>query len=115
VWGVFFSELRKGFFQDFLFRDMPVDEQDYPIIKPQYLPEGIDISSYTIVSLDTMLKMNKTAEWDNLFKQIVDKDVCIKDDVVMNNIEMETYKQFYLGAYCFNIMKYCRNVYVFKV
>ena len=38
----------KIFFQDFLFKDMPVDEQDNPIVEMQYLPEGADISNYMI-------------------------------------------------------------------
>lgn len=102
----------KIFFQDFLFKDMPVDEQDYPTIELKYLPESTDISNYTIVSLDTMLKMNKPTEWEILFKQTENKDVCIKDDVLINNSEMEPYKLFYLKAYYFNILKYSRNAYI---
>ena len=103
----------KIFFQDFLFKDMPVDEQDYPITELQYLPEGADISNYMVVSFDTMLKMNKLVEWEMLFKQTENKDVCIKDDVVMNNSKMEPYKLFYLKTYYFSILKHSRNVYVF--
>lgn len=58
----------------------------------QYLPEEADISDYKIVSFDTMLRMNKRSEWNNLFKQVVDKNVCIKDDVLMENDEMKSYK-----------------------
>ena len=50
---------KKVFYQDFLFEDMPVDEQDYPTTELQHIPEGADISNYTVVSFDTMLKMNK--------------------------------------------------------
>lgn len=102
----------KIFFQDFLFRDMPVDEQDYPTIELQHLPDGADLSDYVIVSLDTMLKMNKLSEWDGMFKRIANRDVCIKDDVVINNSEMEPYKRFYLRAYYFNILKHSRNAYI---
>lgn len=104
---------KKVFYQDFLFEDMPVDEQDYPTTELQHLPEGADISIYTVVSFDTMLKMNKPMEWEMLFERIENKDVCIRDDVVMNNYEMEPYKLFYLRAYYFNILKHSRNVYVF--
>ncbi len=104
---------KKVFYQDFLFEDMPVDEQDYPTTELQHIPEGADISNYTVVSFDTMLKMNKPMEWEVLFERIENKDVCIRDDVVMNNYEMEPYKLFYLKTYYFNILKYSRNVYVF--
>ena len=103
----------KIFFQDFLFEDLPVDEQDNPTTELQCLPEGADISNYMVVSFDTMLKMNKPVEWEMLFKQTENKDVCIKDDVVINNYEMEPYKLFYLRAYYFNILKHSRNLYVF--
>jgi len=104
---------QKVFYQDFLFEDMPVDEQDYPTTELQRLPEGTDISNYMVVSFDTMLKMNKPVEWEMLFKQTESKDVCIKDDVVINNSEMEPYKLFFLKTYYFNILKHSRNVYVF--
>ena len=103
----------KIFFQDFLFEDLPVDEQDNPTMELQYLSDGTDISNYMVVSFDTMLKMNKPVEWELLFKQTDNKDVCIKDDVVINNSEMEPYKLFYLKTYYFNILKHSRNVYVF--
>lgn len=102
----------KIFFQDFLFKDMPVDEQDYPIIELQHIPECVDIANCTIISFDTMLKLNKRTEWELLFNQIENKDVCIKDDVVLNNSEMESYKCFYLKAYYYNIKKHSRNVYM---
>ncbi|GAB6160513.1 hypothetical protein [Howardella ureilytica] len=103
----------KIFFQDFLFKNMPVDGQDYPTTELQYLPEGADISNYMVVSFDTMLKMNKPVEWEMLFKQTENKDVCIRDDVVINNSEMEPYKLFYLKTYYYNILKHSRNLYVF--
>lgn len=111
--GVFFlMSDKKIFFQDFLFKDMPVDEQDYPTIELKHLPDSTDISNFTIVSLDTMLKMNKPTEWDDLFKRIANRNVYIKDDVVITNSEMEPYKLFYLKAYYFNILKHSRNAYV---
>ena len=100
----------KIFFQDFLFKDMPIDEQDYQTVELQHLPNGTDISDYIIVSLDTMLKMNKITEWETLFKQIKYRDVCIKDDVVINNPEIERYKLFYLGAYYYNLSKHSRKI-----
>ena len=103
---------KKVFFQDFLFEDMPVDEQDYPTTELQHLPEGADISNYTVVSFDTMLKMNKPVEWEMLFKQTENKEVCIKDDVVLINSEMESYKRFYIKAYYYNVKKHSRSVYV---
>ena len=102
----------KIFFQDFLFEDLPVDEQDNPTMELQYLSDGTDISNYMVVSFDTMLKMNKPEEWELLFKQTDNKDVCIKDDVVINNSEMEPYKLFYLKTYYFNILKHSHSVYV---
>ena len=102
----------KVFFQDFLFENMPVDEQDYPSIGLQYLPEGTNISDYKIVSFDAMLRMNKRSEWNDLFKRVEDKDICIIDDVPMENDEMGSYKDFYLKAYYYNLSKYSNNLYV---
>ncbi len=100
------------FFQDYLFEGMPVDEQDFPKIELQMLPAGSDLSTYKVVSFDTMLRMNKREEWDELFKQVEDKDVCIKDDILMENDEMKLYKDFYMMAYYFNLSKYSNNIYI---
>lgn len=96
------------FFQDFLFEGMPVNEQDYPDIKIHRLPEETDISAYKTISFDAMLRMNKLSEWESLFAEIDNRDVCIKDDVLMDNPEMEPYKRFYLGTYYYNISKHSR-------
>lgn len=100
------------FFQDFLFEGMPVNEQDYPDIKIHHLPEGTDISVYKTISFDAMLRMNKLSEWESLFAEIENREVCIKDDVLIDNSEMEMYKFFYLGTYYYNISKHSRHVYV---
>ena len=103
---------KRIFFQDFLFEDMPVDELDYPDIDVQFFPENADISNYKVVSLDTLLRMNKRSEWKALFKQTENMDVCIKDDVLIKNPEMYPYKRFYLETYYFNISKHSRHVYI---
>jgi hypothetical protein len=103
---------RRIIFQDFLFEDMPVDEQDYPMVTIRELPQGYDLESCEILSLDTMLRMDKRKEWESLYLRIKDKDVCIKDDVPLDNPEMEPYKHFYLGAYYFTLSKHSRNVFV---
>ena len=87
-------------------------EGDNPTIELQHLPKGEDIGNYMVVSFYKMLKMNKLTEWESLFKQTENKDECIKDDMVMNNSEMEPYKLFYLKTYYFNILKYSQRVYV---
>ncbi len=100
------------FFQDFLFEDMPVDEQDNPQVEIRILPTGSDMSLYKTVSFDTMLRMNKRKEWEDLYEQTKGCDVCIKDDVLIENTEMEPYKYFYLKAYYFCLLKHSKNLYV---
>ena len=58
--------------------------------------------------------MNKKTEWDELFSAVDGKDVCVRDDVRIENEEMECYKQFYLKSYCYNIAKYCKGLVVAK-
>ena|GEM_PF-2503388 len=113
--GVLFLMRKKRiFFQDFLFEGMPVDEQDYPTIEIRYLSGDDDIHHDMIVSFDAMLKMDKLEEWKALFEQTENKNVCIKDDVVMKNSEMDIYHDFYLKTYAYNISKHCKNVYVLQ-
>lgn len=102
------------FFQDFLFEDMPVDEQECPIVTIAELPTVERVGDYFTVSLDAMLRMNKKEEWDELFSAVDSKDVCIRDDVHIENEELEGYKQFYLKSYYYNIAKHCRRLYVSK-
>ena len=97
------------FFQDFLFEDLPVDEQEYPIVTVTELPTAESDGDYFTVSLDMMLRMNKKTEWDELFTAVDGKDVCIRDDVLLENEEMEGYKQFYLKSYYYNIAKHCKE------
>lgn len=66
---LFLMRERKIFFQDFLFEEMPVDEQDYPIIDVKMITRDVDIAACTVVSLDTMLRMNKREEWKLLFEK----------------------------------------------
>ncbi len=102
----------KIFFQDFLFEGMPVDEQEFPVVDLRMLPSGIDMTGYIVISFDTMLRMNKHEEWNDLYKRVQDMDVCIKDDVLMENDEMKSYKDFYLKAYYFTLSKYSNNLYI---
>ena len=101
------------FFQDFLFAEVPVDGQDFPMV-------DIDMSSNIrrkndfTVSLDLLFRMNKKEEWDDLFHKITGHDVCIIDDVGIVNKELEYYKKFYLSSYYFNLKKYCRSCYVIE-
>lgn len=105
---------RKIFFQDFLFEEMPVDEQDYPIVDIKMISSDVDIAAFTVVSFDTMLRMNKLEEWELLFQQLADKSVCIVDDVPLDNLEMEPYKHFYLCTYFFCLSRICNAVYIQK-
>ena len=100
------------FFQDYLFRDMPVDEQEFPDVEIETITELPDKGEHMIISFDTLLRMNRKEEWDKLLKKVENHDVYIQDDVPMSNPEMEPYKKFYLGAYFFTFSKYCKKVYV---
>ena len=44
------------FFQDFLFEDMPVDEQDNPVVEVAVSPDNNAIG-YMVVSFDKMLRI----------------------------------------------------------
>ena len=98
------------FFQDFLFEDLPVDEQDYPMVEIRELINGEDANNYSVVSFDTMLRMNKREEWDSLFSRLLDANVCIQDDVKVLNPEMDYYKDFYLRTYYHVLSKHCKSV-----
>ena len=100
------------FFQDFLFENMPVDEQDNPLVNLTDLPTDIDIGEWITISFDLMLRMEKKEEWDDLFAEVRDRDVCICDDVVLNNSEIIPYKDFYLKTYFYNISKHSRNTFI---
>ena len=100
------------FFQDFLFEGLPIDEQEYPIVDVKELPQGEDLSRYVVVSLDRLLQMNKKNEWETLFEQVRNKDVCVKDDVPINNSEMDYYKTFYLRTYYYVLSQRCKSVYI---
>lgn len=101
----------KVFFQDHLFKDLPVDKYDNPIVTMIAVPT--DIKSDCIrVSLDTLFRLNTEKEWEKLRSKISNKVVCIIDDVPLDNEEMKPYKDFYLKAYYFNLSKYCRICYV---
>lgn len=104
---------KKVFFQDFLFKDMPVDEQDYPEIQMNYVTDSQkDLSDCRIVSFDRLLRMNKENEWEALFQSVVGCDVVLVDDLRLHNPEMQQYKRFYLGAYYYNLTKHCRECHV---
>ncbi len=71
-----------------------------------------DWQLYKTVSFDTMIRKNKRKEWEDLYEQTKGCDVCIKDDVIIENTEMEPYKCFYLKAYYFCLLKHSKNLYV---
>ena len=98
------------FFQDFLFENMPVDEQEYPVVTLKYLPPDEDTTQYVPISFDVMLRMNHEEEWKDLFTRVAGKDVCIIDNVRIENQEVEPYKRFYLMAYYYTLMNHCQNL-----
>ncbi len=103
---------KRIFFQDFLFENLPVDKQEYPTVEIIKLPPDINVTNCVILSFDRLLRMNHPHEWDAIFNSVKGKTVCIKDDVLINNIELLDYKDFYLKAYIFNIGCYCQECYV---
>ncbi len=103
----------KCFYQDYLFEDMPVDEQDNPMVDISLSIDNND-TGYVVVSFDKMLRMNKKEEWDRLFGSITDKDVFIRDDLDLKNEEMAEYKNFYLKTYFYNLSKRCNSCCVGK-
>lgn len=103
----------KCFYQDFLFEDLPVDEQDNPIVDISVSTDNND-AGCVVISFDKMLRMNKKEEWERLFGSITEKPVYIKDDVSLKNEEMAEYKHFYLQTYFYNLSKYCNGCCVGK-
>ena len=101
------------FFQDFLFAEVPVDEQDFPVTAID-ISGGIRHSDDISLSLDMLLRMNKKDEWNDLFHKIDNCNVCIVDDVGLVNAELEYYKKFYLYTYYINIQNNCKSCYVVK-
>lgn len=95
------------FYQDFLFEDLPVDEQDNPKVDVIYSSDDADDA--VILSLDKLMRMNKFGEWDNLVVKIKNRNVVIVDDVSLVNEEVEPYKKLYLTAYFCFISKGCNK------
>ena len=51
----------KCFYQDFLFEDLPVDEQDNPLVDLTVSTDSKD-TGCVVISFDKMLRMNKKEE-----------------------------------------------------
>lgn len=102
----------KVFFQDFLFKELPVDKQDFPITEIIDLPDSIKKSDCVVLSFERLLRMNHLYEWNRLFSSAKNKIVCINDDVILKNEELLIYKDFYLKMYIYNIMQNCKECYV---
>ena len=103
----------KCFYQDFLFEDLPVDEQDNPLVDLAVSTDSKD-TGCVVISFDKMLRMNKKEEWERLFRSIAGKQVYIRDDVGLKNEEMTEYKAFYLQTYFYNLSKHCNGCSVGK-
>ena len=79
------------FYQDFLFEDLPVDDQDNPKVDVIFSSKKDD--NVLKLSLDTLMRMNKREEWNDLISKIKDKKVAIIDDIPFVNEEVEPYKK----------------------
>ena len=88
----------KLFYQDFLFRDLPVDEQENLLIDIEYYDENSE-SRTKKISFDKLIRMNRLDEWNKLYSEICGKTVVIIDDVIIINNELSGYKDFYLKTY----------------
>ncbi len=95
--------MKRVFFQDFLFENMPVDKNDNIRVKVKYGNQPL-VNAYQI-SFDKLLLMDRKSEWKQLFKSISGKNVAIIDDVTIDNIELLEYKNFYLEAYYYVISR----------
>lgn len=104
---------RKYFFQDFLFENLPVDEQDFPEVEMKIISreEAWSVGAETI-SFDYLLRCNKKKEWDDIFNSVSKKDVVLIDDVIIENDEVLPYKDFYLKTYFYNLEQHCKNCYL---
>ena len=102
----------KYFFQDFLFKELPVDKQDNPIVDIEYdnmIDKKLNAKS---ISFDKLLRMDKIEEWERLYEDIKCSVVYIIDDVSINNSEVQTYKDFYMRTYYYNISSHCKKCFV---
>ncbi len=93
------------FYQDFLFEDLPVDEQDNP--KVDVIFSSKKDENAVNLSLDVLMRMNRREEWNDLIAKIKDKKVAIIDDIPLANKEVEPYKKMYLAAYFHYISREC--------
>lgn len=103
---------KRIFFQDFLFENLPVDEQENPVVEINKLPSDISIANCVLLSFDKLLRMNHPHEWNELFNSVIEKVVCIQDDVTIKNEELLIYKDFYLKTYVFNLSCNCKACYI---
>lgn len=109
------NETRKRiFFQDFLFQGIQYDEQEYPVANIKYAHSFEDIADYTVLLLSVLIKMNREIEWENLFARIEEENICIRDDIEVENEKIKSYKQMFLSVYYLNLQKHCKNICVAK-
>ena len=100
------------FFQDFLFENLPVNEQDMPCVSIEILQEKRGNLQLIEIPLDRLLRMNTLREWNRLFEQVKGRDVCIVDDVDICNEELLPYKKFYVETYFYNLSLHCGKCYL---
>jgi len=102
----------RQFFQDFLFENIPIDIHEYPEVAAEYC-DCYDGKCCKEVSLDKLLRISTEKEWNSLIDKLRGQIVVIIDDVVINNEEVLTFKEFYLDTYFYIISNVCKDCKVF--
>lgn len=115
--------MSKYFYQDFLFKDMQIDDREFPDISLKYCDDSESIPYYTMSQVDYastsaidvckfelsfLMDKTKEEEWNSIrnFASCC-KSVVIVDDIPIVNKEVLKYKEFYLKTYSYVFTKDC--------
>lgn len=117
--------MEKIFYQDFLFKDMEFDQNEYPNVQLEYAPlpktykkyqDRISYKNRTsclAISFNQLLLIKKLNKWEKLKKIVKEcSSVYIIDDVPIVNEELKSFKEFYLKSYFFTFKRLNNDCYI---
>lgn len=109
--------MEKYFFQDFLFREMPIKD-DSPDVEIEYsndISKCVDMlgdltgNSQVAIGFSYLLEQEKETDWQKIVDTARRADtITIVDDIYLKNAELKEYKNFYLCAYYWYLSQYAK-------
>lgn len=115
--------MEKIFYQDFIFKDMPTDERDYPQFELNYAASPLNCLNYQDIkakkadyysgfkikiALTELMSITKAGDWQALEDYLLNcKELYIVDDIFLKNEEAAEHKLFWLKSYCCRLSRFC--------